>query len=358
MYQVTIKPQWAIRRSDGDAVPARVIELLVQVGSDGSLSAACARLGVSYRHAWDLIRQAEALFGEPLVVMERGKGSNLTQLGEKLVWADRRINARLSPALDSLASELVAEIEKVLSPQAPILRLHANHGFAVETLRPFLSAADVRTEVKYCGSVEAVAALHEGACDIAGFPVPVGEFEATVLEHYRHWLNEQTQMLIHISTRRQGFMVAAGNPKKIYDTRDLARPGVRFINRQPGSGTRLLLDLMLHKDGIAHDLVSGYEQCELTHSAVAAFVASGMADVAFGVETPARRFKLDFIPHQMERYFFLCGERALASPAVQTLLAILSSTEYRSAVNLLPGYQADAAGQVVRLNEAFEALSR
>ena len=354
MHDVTIKPQWTIRRSGGEALPPHAIELLVKISSDGSLLAACQSLGLSYRHAWHLIHQAEAAFGDPLVVMARGKGSRLTPLGEKLVWADRRINARLSPVLDSLASELGAEIERLLAPGRPLLRVHANHGFAVETLRPYLMRAAVPTEFKYCGSVEAVAALHEGACDVAGFPVPIGEFEAAVLAHYEPWLASPSLRLIHVSTRRQGLMVAAGNPQKVYDLTDLARPGVRFINRQLGSGTRLLLDLLLHKLGIAHERINGYEQCELTHAAVAAFVASGMADVAYGIETPARQFKLDFIPSQIERYFFLCHERSLATPEVETLQGILRSDAYREAVNLLPGYQADDCGRVMTLTQAFD----
>ena len=111
MHQVSIRPTWSIRRDNGSALPEKVITLLVQVGDGGSLLQACKTMGVSYRHAWELIRQAEQNLGTPLLTMERGKGSSLTPIGQKLVWADRRIRARLSPVLDSLASELQAEIE-------------------------------------------------------------------------------------------------------------------------------------------------------------------------------------------------------------------------------------------------------
>ena len=356
MHRVTIKPQWSIRLGDGATLAPRVVELLVKVDELGSLSAVCQTQGLSYRHAWELIRQGEAVFGQPLLRMERGKGSQLTPLGEKLVWADRRITARLSPVLDTLASELGAEIEKVLSPAQTLLRIHANHGFAVETLRPFLERSGVHSEFKYCGSVEAVAALHDHACDVAGFPVPIGEFEPAVLEHYRRWLAIGAQRIVNVATRRQGLMVAPGNPLKIYGMKDLMRPGVRFINRQPGSGTRLLLDLLLRKEGIEPGNINGYEQCELTHAAVAAYVASGMADAGYGVETPARQFKLDFLPSQVERYFFLCDEDSLASPAVAALIDVLRSPEYRAEVNKLAGYQAEESGRVMGLEEAFEAL--
>jgi molybdate transport repressor ModE-like protein len=356
MHEVHIKPQWTIRQPDGAALAPRVIELLVKVLEHGSLSSACAEAGVSYRHAWELIRQGEAMFGQPLVAMQRGKGSSLTPLGEKLVWADRRITARLSPLLDSLASELGAEIEKLIPTAPTLLRIHASHGFAIEALHGFLAAAQVPGDLRYCGSEEAVASLHHGSCDVAGFHVPLGAFEAEAVTHYGAWLNADTQKVIGMTTRHQGLMVAPGNPKKIYTLADLARPDVRFINRQAGSGTRYLFDLQLREQGIAPESIKGYEQCEFTHAAVAAFVASGMADAGYGVETPARQFKLDFISNQVERYFLLCDERSLAAPIVQRMLDILRSDAYQQAVNRLAGYQAVNCGRVMSLSEAFSSL--
>ncbi|MET0333089.1 MAG: substrate-binding domain-containing protein [Rhizobacter sp.] len=353
---MSIQPRWTIARPDGEALAQRLLEVLVDVHEHGSLSAACKHSGMSYRHAWQLVRQGEALFGLPLLNMERGKGSSLTALGEKLVWADRRINARLSPLFMSLASELEAEIEKICGPAQTLMRMHANHGFAVETLRVFLEQAGVPHELKYCGSVEAVAALHGEACEVAGFPVPLGEFEPAVVAHYSRWFAPRTQRIIHVTTRDQVLIEAPGNPKKIYEVKHLARPGVRFINRQPGSGTRLLLDLMLHKQGLEQGAIHGHEQCEFTHAAVAAYVASGMADAGLGVETPARRFKLDFIPLQTERYFLLCDESVMDTPAVQQMLTLLRSDEFRAAVNGLPGYRAEGSGTVMTLDEAFETM--
>jgi molybdate-binding protein len=133
---------------------------------------------------------------------------------------------------------------------------------------------------------------------------------------------------------------------------------VRFINRQPGSGTRFLLDLLLEREGIASADIKGYEQCELTHAAVAAFVASGMADAGYGVETPARQFKLDFVPSQTERYFLLCNEAALASPAVQQMLEILRSSAFQEAVNSLPGYSTNDTGSVADWNATFASERR
>ena len=357
MYRVGISPSWTIRR-DGVATPlgARVVDLLVGVDEQGSLAAACTAQGVSYRHAWQLLREGEALFGQPLLRMTRGKGSLLTPLGERLVWAQRRVQARLAPLLDTLASEVGSEIEKLLSAGAKRLRIHASHGFAVQALHEALQrdAHEGHThELKYCGGAEALAALAGGQCDIAGFHVPIGRFEPAVLAHYRPWLASRSLRLVALATRRQGLMVAPGNPRRIYGVADLARPEVRFINRQPGSGTRVLLDLLLAEAGIAPAQLRGHEQCEFTHAAVAAFVASGMADAGLGVEVPARSFRLEFLPLEQERYFLLAEERTLQTEALQPLLTLLASPGFQADVARLPGYEARDTGRVMTLDQAF-----
>ena len=111
-------------------------------------------------------------------------------------------------------------------------------------------------------------------------------------------------------------MLAPGNPKSILALADLARPDVRFVNRQFGSGTRILLDLLLKRASVDSGDISGYDTGEFTHSGVAAYIASGLADAGFGVETAARRFKLDFVPVASERYFLVCEDDALTSPLV------------------------------------------
>ena len=356
MFEVTIEPRWSLRLDNGDALSERTIALLCAVAEHGSLLRACAAVGVSYRHAWALIRDGEALLGMPLLLMERGKGSRLSPLSERLVWADRRVTARLSPTLDSLASELEAEIGRVQHEHEQPLRIRASHGFAVEALHHRLNRTGVLNELRYCSSVDAVASLALGNCELAGFHIPGGEFERAALDHYRPWPQTASQRAIGLATRRVGLIVARGDPKKIYGIEDLARAELRFINRQPGSGTRFLLDLLLRRAGIEPAQVNGYEQCELTHAAVAAYVASDMADVGFGVETPARRFNLDFVPMHTERYFLLCHERKLSDPALRQMLQTLRGEDFRAEVDRLPGYQADNCGRVFELDEAFPAL--
>ena len=354
MKRIAIRTVWTLQDPDRPPLPARLIELLVQVHAQGSLLAACQQLGLSYRHAWDLVRQGEAHFGSTLLHMERGKGSRLSTLGEKLVWADHRITARLAPVLDSLASELATEIGRTVSEAPVVLRLHASHGFAVEKLVDALNQAGLVIEHRYGSSTEAVAALRDHACDVAGFHIPEGPLQAAALAHYAPWLDGEDLQVIDVASRRQGLMVTPGNPKKIYDVQDLARPGVRFINRQAGSGTRFLLEGLLGARGVSPQAIAGFEQGEFTHAAVAAYVASGMADAGFGVETPARHFHLDFLPLANERYFLLCSAETLAGPMMQAALARLRDPAFQAVLDGLPGYDARHAGRVAPLARAFD----
>ena len=354
MFKVSIRPQWQLEQPDGKQPLPRLVELLAGVRDTGTLAEACVRVGLSYRYAWGLLQDGQKTFGSPLVVMSRGRGAVLTPLAEKLVWADKRITARLAPLLDSLASELEVELERAMTDSGAILRIQASHGFAVETLREWFVRQRIPIDLKYRSSFEALASVRGQGCDLAGFHVPLGEFEAPALLQYAKWFKPQSQMrLIVLARRRQGLMVAPGNPKELTGLRDLGREGLRFVNRQAGSGTRMLLDLMLKRAGIDGARIQGYESGEFTHAAVAAYVASGMADAGVGVEAAAKRFELGFVPLVSERYFFLCSREAAKGPALKRVIETLRSPEFRSLINALPGYDAADCGLLQTVDEAF-----
>lgn len=357
MHQVSISPQWTIRREDGQTLSPRLLALLVQVHASGSLSAACRNTGASYRHSWDLVRQGEALFGAALLHMERGRGSRLTPLGEKLVWADRRITARLAPSLQSLASELEVGIRSVIEAESELLRVHASHGFAIERLIARLDGLNMVVDRKYVHSLQAVASLHDGGCDVAGFHVPIGSARSDALQVHRRWLDTDLLRVVPFVQRRQGLMVAAGNPLGIRELADLTRPDVRFINRQSGSGTRLLLDRLLMDAGVDRRDIVNYENGEYTHAAVAAYVASGMADVGFGVEPPARQFQLEFMPLADENYMLLCRQSSLERAPLRRALEVLGSAGFIAEINEIPGYRHVGNGGAVSLLDVFPELA-
>ncbi len=356
MFKVTIKPQWQLHAPDGEPAPVRLIELLVGIHETGSLARACARAELSYRYAWGLLNDVQTALGTTLVTSKRGSGATLTPLGEKLVWADKRISARLSPLLDSLGSEIEVEFERVYAPSEAILRIRASHGFAVELVHRELGRRNIATDLKYRSSQEVLASLTRGTCDLAGLHIPVGEFEPAMLRHYAKPLRAGNFRVIDLTTRWQGLMLARGNPKKIRGVADLTRNGIRFVNRQIDSGTRTLFDLLIAKDDIDGRAIEGYDNGEFTHAAVAAYVASGMADAGFGIETPAVRFGLDFIRLVHERYFFVCSKNAFDGPEIDTVRNILGSHAFRRTVNALPGYNAKHCGRALDVLDSFPAL--
>jgi molybdate transport repressor ModE-like protein len=357
MFKVAIDAHWQLRRQDGAPLVPRLTALLVGIQQTGTLAAACRTAGLTYRYAWGLLREGERAFGHPLVASQRGRGAKLTPLGERLAWADQRIAARLAPLLDSLASEVESEIERALSVIHPVLRVHATHGFAVETLRQVLAGQQIPIDLKYRDSDEALAAFIDRQCDVVGLHLPIGELEAEIAAHYAPRV-ESDWSLIHLALRRQGLIVAPGNPKHIAGVADLTRPGLRYVNRQSGSGTRLLFDLLLSREDVDTRQIEGYEILEYTHAAVAAYVGSGMADAGFGLEVPARRFGLDFVPLLTERYFFLCRDDFLAEPSMQQFISVLHDAAFRAQVAQLPGYDPADAGRIEPARSAFPVAER
>jgi molybdate transport repressor ModE-like protein len=359
MPQIEIRPSWVFADEAGRHVDHQLFALLEAIHDTGKLTLAAERVGVSYRHAWNSLGKWAGFFGSALVVLEQGRGARLSALGEKLLWAQARARARLSPQLQNLASELNLEIERALAPPHPTLRMHASHGYAVAEI-PDLVRADGRIglDLQYLPAADALASLARGACDVAGFHVPEGSPGERALATYERWLDPRQHRLVHLVRRQQGLFVKPGNPARIASLRDLQRPGIRFINRQRGSGTRLLLDTLLAQGTIDPAAIDGYASEEFTHAAVAAYVASGMADVGMGVEPPARQFKLDFVPIAAERYFLLCREQTLGLAAVGVLLELLRSARFAERVARLPGYTAEQIGQIAQLGDAFPWLGR
>ncbi len=187
---------------------------------------------------------------------------------------------------------------------------------------PRLPSSDSSSACRWTSNIgenaEAVSALARGECELAGFHLPIGPFRSTCAEIYRPYLEHQ---LIHLTRRTQGLFLPKGNPKGIEGLRDLGRGDMRFVNRQPGSGTHMLLDLSLRGVGVDPYQINGYATTEFTHSAIAAFVASGMADRGIGVQPAAHHFGLDFIRIVSEDYFFRPRTRTARRSAARVRVA-------------------------------------
>lgn len=346
---LSIVPNWRFADISGRKLHVALLPLLLAIQTRKKLTAAAQDCGLSYRHAWNILEDAEDFFSSPVTVKERGRGAKLTALGEVLVQANQRIDARLHTQMESLAMELNAEVHKVLSDQVAVMTIYASHGYAVALIPKHMP--DYQTELHYHGSEDALKALHSGACKIAGFTVPLHHKIPAQQFRYQTLLNPNDVRIFKFIKRDQGLMVSAGNKHGIRSLQDLADKDVRIINRQPYSGTRELLEELLAQEGISSNSIKSFDQHEYTHTAVAAQVATGMADVAFGMEAAAARFDLDFIPITEDAYLWAIKMESKNDPEVLSFIDMLKSTGFQEEVNALPGYQCDEAGEIVSLNE-------
>jgi molybdate transport repressor ModE-like protein len=350
--RIRLQPSFSLEGPAGGETIDRPLRLLAEVDRHGNLRMACESLGISYRSGWDMVGALEKRMGGPVLEMTRGRGSSLTELGSRLVWALRLVHARFDPLLDSMAAEIDAQVQLALARGQSYLKIFASHGYAIATLNAYLQREQASIELSYRGSIEALNALARGSCDVAGFPVPVGDLQAEVFAKIRPLLQDDYRM-ITVTARRLGLMVRKGNPRQVWTIRDLARPDVRFVNRQQGSGTRMVLDLLLERARMSGADINGLENVELTHAAIAAYIASGKADAGLGVEAAARQFDLDFVPVLTERYFLVCAQATLADPRFAATLAYLRGPAFRASLLEHPGYDGTDAGTIATPAEAF-----
>lgn len=351
MLKFSIRAEWFISSQGGNPISLPpILGLLTEIDRSGNLVAACKTQKMSYRHGWGLLREFEENFKTPLLITSRRQGTQLTPFAQKLIWANKRIEARLAPTLESLASELEHEIGLALPKPKTPLKIHASHGFAIAALIKKLEQQD-SIEIKYESSAEALASLNRGSCEVVGFHIPIGPLRATVIQQYLKYLNPQEHRLAHLAVRTQGIITAPGNPKNITSIRDFTRTDVSIVNRQLHSGTRTLLDLLIQDEKIDSAQIRGYENSEFTHAAVAAYIASGMADAGFGIETGARKFGLDFQPIATENYYIIFNTKSEADPALQSMLAIMKSDNFRDEINQIAGYVCQHPSEILKLQE-------
>ena len=195
------------------------------------------------------------------------------------------------------------------------------------------------------GSSAGVLAVRNGEAQLAGVHILDEETGEYNLPYVRRLLAGRRWQLVHFARREQGFIVQSGNPKQIRTLEDLFAPGVRFVNRQRGSGTRMLLDHCLKQNGFSPEKMDGYTKETATHMAVAATVAAGAADVGLGIRAAAAALKLDFVPLAYEQYDLLVA-LAPDDPAYAALLAVLQDEAFRRQVEAMGGYDLKEAGRI------------
>ena len=190
-------------------------------------------------------------------------------------------------------------------------------------------------------------ALKRGVCHLAGahlLDTADGSYNRT---YVRKYLADMDVCLVNLVLRDQGLLVPKGNPKNIRGLEDLGRGDIGFINRQGGSGTRILLDYRLQQLGLDPEAISGYRDEEYTHMAVAVAVLSGTADVGLGIQAAARALDIDFIPVVTEQYDLVIPKRFFDLKGMQVLLDTIGGERFQRRVRTLGGYSTELTGRLL-----------
>jgi putative molybdopterin biosynthesis protein len=336
-----------------------LMSTLRAVAEQGSIMAASKALGLSYRHVWGELKRWEAELEQPLLCWERGQAAQLTAFGQRLLFADVQAKARLAPQLEALQAELERGMALAFDPKAHVIPVHASHDEALSRLRTHVAGAKLHLDISFTGSVEALRALNDGRCLVAGFHTRLPDAgrpsqRGTSAEAaYKSLLTPGVHKILGFVQRSQGLMVARGNPFKIKSLSCIAERGLRYVNRPSGTGTRVLLDDLLAQAQISKTSITGYRKSEPSHQAAALVVAAGQADAALGIEAAAVAQGLAFIPLTQERYALVCHREALASPAVQLLAKQLRSAAWQRELANIPGYAPLQSGKVLRMTQVL-----
>jgi putative molybdopterin biosynthesis protein len=233
----------------------------------------------------------------------------------------------------------VQETTVIIGSHDNTLDVLANH-LRIIYPQAFLSSAHV-------GSLAGLNALKRNEAHCAGAHLLDEETGEYNISYIRRLLPGRKMALVNLVYREQGLIIKKGNPKNIKGLVDLARPGVTFVNRQRGAGTRVLLDYNLKTLGIRPEEIRGYDREEYTHMAVAAAVAAGEADAALGIRAAARALGLDFIDLVEERYDLCIPKEYWDTPYIQRLLDVMSRPEFREEVRSLGGYDLRDCGKIM-----------
>jgi len=230
-----------------------------------------------------------------------------------------------------------------------VIRIVGSHDLALNILLDLLRqrVEGLKTEVTHAGSLGGLIALQEERADLAGTHLLDEETGEYNYPYVKRILPGREMAIVNLSFRIQGLMFDKGNPKKIKGLEDLRRRGIVFVNRQKGSGTRVLLDLQLKRQGIAPSDIRGYEEELNTHLEVASHIARGNADVGLGIEAAALSNGIGFVPMFRERYDLVIPIENFRGARLAPMLEIIASDEFKKIVDSVGGYDTSQTGTTI-----------
>lgn len=332
-----------------------LIQYLTAIDRERSLVKAAKHLNVSYRTLWGKIEYWEKELGQTLVIRDQGKSSQPSELGRKLLWAEKTVQAQNALAIEQLRAQFQSVFAQACDPNGKILTISGCFDPWLARLPEALSQTKERNivlDMQFSTSQEGLQRLREDRCDIAAFNLPADtDKNSPFAKAFGPYLNSSDLEGVLFTVRTQGLATAPGNPLKLYSLTDVAHKNARYANRKPTTGTRLLFQELLRQAGLKDTDILGFDRIEPSHAAVATAIASGNADVGLCEEGSARRMGLDFTALVLENYYLVWKRSRFTQPESRTTIEhicrFLQSDTWKTTGQSYAGYQTQSCGQPI-----------
>lgn len=314
--------------------------------SSATMSATVARKIVSSIGVEEFIRVKMGQVGDKVIATPISRGAGVTM---SLIRADGMLRVPRHSEGFRPGEQVQVEIMRSAEDIRQTTVVIGSHDIALDVLanqlrhifpEASLSSANV-------GSLGGLSAIKRGEAHLAGTHLLDEETGEYNISYIKRLLPDRPVVLVNLVYRDQGLMVTKGNPKDIHGLEDLARPDIKFINRQRGAGTRILLDYRIRQLNIDATAIHGYQREEFTHMAVAAAVASGAVDAGLGIKAAANALGLDFVPVVQERYDLCIPGEYWDTPYIQRVLEVIATPEFQERVKALGGYDLQECGSII-----------
>lgn len=342
-----------IAKSAPDKAPLHneLIEYLSAIDRERSLVKAAQSLNISYRTLWSKIEYWEGVLGSTLIVRDQGKHSHPSDLGRKLLWAERTVLAKNALVIEDLRAQLESVFARACDPDAKLLTISGCYDpWLAQLPAAFATGSSTKLvfDLQFQTSRKGLENLAADRCDIACFNLP-GNVPATstFAQSFGPLIDVDAMDGIVLTVRTQGLATKAGNPLNLHSMIDVARQKARWANRAVGSGTGLLCLDLLAQAGLSPVDIVGFENIEPSHSAVATAIASDKADAGLCSEAAAQKLGLNFTPFVYENYYLVWKRSRFAGEnqkLINDLVAFVRTDAWKATGQAFAGYRTDMCG--------------
>ena len=353
MHNIKIQYSWT-KEPTPALEKTHLVTILKSIRECGSINAAAKDVGFSYRHVWGEVKNWEIELGKELVTWGKGQPASLTEFGERVLWNELELMAKISPYIDSIQSMCQQSLANAINPKLKTLSVVASHDPSITELQKQISKKKIQLNLRFGSNVDALMALNDGDCLVAGFrTLTRTNRKGPTSESLRNLLNPGIHKVMGFVSRSVGLLIAKNNPLGIHQLSDLTNPKIRLSRPPSNSALRTVIKELLSQSNLSLDDLNFTSGIEATDSTSAVSVASGKSDVGFGLKFFADEFDLDFVPIAEESYRLVCLKESINSNEIIELRDFLRSSIWADSVKQISDHVADCSGNVLSLKTIY-----